>query len=261
MAFLDAVAKNQNLQDLNWQLLRHKPTGKEQEIWTQNKNLCGELRHLRAELRERTEQLSAAETRAAHAKAKAPLDNNDSDDSDSDCDSADPAEALRRARSRLCDMEASIPIEHVTSTFGASKFARRWRNAVRKAPDAPALASMMMTLREHMLDDETDSPLAGSASGGGGGAATALIKPEWRVGTARLAAWQAAARAPSLTLAGLNELLMQLKAMRAPRAVVAAERSEPNEATQPRDEAMVGLSRAQTKQLLMQMGQARDERR
>ena len=216
-----------------------------------------------AEAKPAEAEAKAAETRAAHAKAKAALDKNDSDDSGSDCDSADPAEALRRARSRLCDMEAAIPIEHVTSTFGASKFARRWRNAVRKAPDAPALASMMMTLREHMLDDETDSPLAGpgSASGGGGGAATALIKPEWRVGTARLARWQAAARAPSLTLAGLNELLMQLKAMRAPRAVVAAERSEPNEATQPRDEAMAGLSRAQTKQLLMQMGQARDERR
>ena len=65
MAFLDAVAKNQNLQDLNWQLLRHKPTGKEREIWSQNKNLCGELQGLRKQLRERTEQLSAAEARAA----------------------------------------------------------------------------------------------------------------------------------------------------------------------------------------------------
>ena len=41
--YLDAVRKNKNLQDLNWELLRHKPTQKEQEIWQCNKSLCGEL--------------------------------------------------------------------------------------------------------------------------------------------------------------------------------------------------------------------------
>ena len=64
-AVIDAVAKNQNLQELNWQLLRHKPTGRELEIWCQNKSLCGELQALRAQLRQRTEQLTAAETRVA----------------------------------------------------------------------------------------------------------------------------------------------------------------------------------------------------
>ena len=32
-AYLEAARKNQNLQELNRELLRHKPTGKEQEIW------------------------------------------------------------------------------------------------------------------------------------------------------------------------------------------------------------------------------------
>ena len=70
-AYLDAVEKNKNLQELNWELLRHKPTQKEQEMWECNKSLCGELRDLRARLGERTKQLAAAEAHVAELEEEA----------------------------------------------------------------------------------------------------------------------------------------------------------------------------------------------
>ena len=70
-AYLDAVEKNKNLQELNWELLRHKPTAKEQEMWECNKSLCRELRDLRARLGERTKQLEAAEARVAELEEEA----------------------------------------------------------------------------------------------------------------------------------------------------------------------------------------------
>ena len=70
-AFLDAVRKNQNLQELNWELLRHKPTEREQDLWEHNKGLCSVLQDLRTQLREKTQQLSAAEARVAELEEEA----------------------------------------------------------------------------------------------------------------------------------------------------------------------------------------------